>query len=271
MNSYSQTKEDILFQEFFGNYKGSLLSIGENDGKKYSNALALIEKGWIAILVEPSPTVFPKLSNLHAGNANVNCFQVGVGSINNILTFYESGTLLNEGDLSLVSTLKKEETLRWTASNIPFEEKQVFVVTFDKLLEMSPIKTFDFISIDIEGMELEVLPQIDFNSLKTKLICVENNGKDLDKFNNIILPFGFELIHTNAENLIYAKVGFKENNHTINAIPCLHGHTLNGVLPSDDISFDEKVCDCDRIIFFKESCSCPLGSGYKIKTRENNG
>lgn len=270
MGIFSQNNEDEIAIDFFGDYRGTLLSIGENDGQKLSNALALIQKEWYATLVEPSPTVFPKLSGLHAGNNHVSCVNVGVGDFNNILTFYESGTLLGEGDLSLVSTLKKEETLRWTSANIPFTEKMVFVVTFDKLLEMSPYKTFDFISIDIEGMELEVLPQIDFNALKTKLICVENNGKDEDKFDAIIKPFGFELIHKNAENLIYAKVGAKENLAEIKDTPCRNGHALNGVLPTDDITFDEKVCDCGRIKFYKEECGCPTGNGWKIKTQENN-
>jgi len=272
MNIYAQNKEDVLFQNFFGQYKGSLLSIGENDGKKYSNALALIEKGWIATLVEPSPTVFPKLSNLHAGNPNVYCLQVGVGSINNVLTFYESGTLLNEGDLSLVSTLKKEETLRWSAANIPFTERMVFVVTFDRLLDMSPVKTFDFVSIDIEGMELEVLPQIDFNALKTKLICVENNSKDEDKFDAVIAPFGFYLLHKNAENLIYAKRDFIENNTTASQeIKCKNGHSVKGVVPDIyDESADGKPCDCGNIIFFKNHCNCPNSPGWKITTKENN-
>jgi aminopeptidase-like protein len=72
-------------------------------------------------------------------------------------------------------------------------------------LEQSELKEFDFISMDIEGMELEVLPQMDLNELKVYLFCVEWNGKNFDFFDNYFKSFGFNLIHQNPENLIYGR------------------------------------------------------------------
>ena len=74
-----------------------------------------------------------------------------------------------------------------------------------KMLESTKYKTYDFISLDIEGMELDVLPQMDLNKLGTKLICVEFNGKQKEKYDELIVPQGFNLISQNAENLMYAK------------------------------------------------------------------
>ena len=54
-------------------------------------------------------------------------------------------------------------------------------------------------------MEYEVVPQIDFSSLKTKLVLIEWNGNNSSYFDAIMEGFGLNLIEVNAENRIYAK------------------------------------------------------------------
>jgi hypothetical protein len=57
--------------------------------------------------------------------------------------------------------------------------------------------------MDTEGSELEVLPDIDLS--KTKLVCIEHNGRaDLKTAYEKYLE-GFKLIYTSAENLIYVR------------------------------------------------------------------
>jgi FkbM family methyltransferase len=251
MEIYSQNNEQIIISDFFSSKEISLssisfLDIGANDGITLSNTHFLALNNSKGICVEASPSVFPLLSNIYAVNNNISCINVAIGNTNGVLKFYESGELLGKGDKSLVSTLKVEELKRWESLNIPFVEVPVNCITFDKLIEMSPIKKFDFVSIDIEGMELEILPQINFNELNTKLICIENNGKDEDKFDSIIKPFGFELIHKNGENLIYAKSDFLKSEYSIlEQNKCNNGHSINGIIPDIyDESSDNKVCDC---------------------------
>lgn len=202
--AYSQSTEEQIILDYFGDKTGTLLSLGENDGETFSNSKALIEKGWVATLFEPSPEAFKKLIELHQWNPNIVCIEKAVSNFNGKTVFFHSGEHIGKGDISLLSTLKKEETKRW-GDTAKFEEIEVDCIDFKKLLELSPYKTFDFISIDCEGVEIDILKQMNFDELETKLLCVENNGKDEDKFNEIIIPFGFTIIHRTAENLIYAK------------------------------------------------------------------
>ena len=53
---YSQNHEDDIVLNFFQNTESNktVLEIGANDGKTFSNSLLLIENGWKAHLVEPS-------------------------------------------------------------------------------------------------------------------------------------------------------------------------------------------------------------------------
>jgi len=209
---YAQNSEDEIIHEYFWSdvqkkmTQFNLLSLGENDGKTYSNALSLIEFGWKAVLVEPSPTAFTKLCKLHAKREGVYCYEKAVGSFNGKVILHDSGTHLNRGDTSLVSTIKPEEKSRWV--NEKFTEVEVDCVTFETLLSLCTIKQFDFITMDIEGMEKEVLPQMDLKALGCKIICIEHNSNvDIKKFIiDYCSKYGLnKIILDNAENIIICK------------------------------------------------------------------
>ncbi len=216
---YSQNNEEQIIGDYFSSDEyeymrsggvssshtfqlGTLLTIGENDGKTLSNALGLIERGWKAVCVEPSPTAFAKLSKLHANREDVYCIQKAIGTTNGKVILHDSGTHLNQGDTSLVSTIKESEKDRWKTEN--FTPVEVDCVDFETLLTLSPIKKFDFITIDAEGLDIEILSQMDLKALGCKLIVVEWNGQEGALFDQLITKYGLKLIHKNAENLIYA-------------------------------------------------------------------
>jgi hypothetical protein len=57
---------------------------------------------------------------------------------------------------------------------------------------------------------------------------------------------------------------------TSDEIPCKTGHAVNGIVPGDlDIVYDQKICDCGRVQFFKEMCGCPTNKHYELKQKEN--
>ncbi len=204
MNLYSQNGEDKIILNYFGDRIGNLLSLGENDGKSLSNALAMIEHGWSATLVEPAPIAFDKMQQRHVLNNRVECFNFAVSDYNGRATFYDSDSHFSPADTSLLSTLNKRETERW-ANTQKFEEGSVEVVDFKTLMELCFSSFYQFISIDCEGEDLKILKQINLRELKTEVVCVEWNGKDLSEYDNYISYFGLHLIYKNAENLIYAK------------------------------------------------------------------
>lgn len=205
MQNYSQNNEQSIILDFFKDFKGTFLDIGANDGKTLSNTYALVLGGWSGLLVEASPTAYGRLLENMPFENDLTMLNVAVGSYDGEIILHESGELLGKGDVALVSSTREDEVHRWDSLNIPFVDKKVTCVTFKKLLEQTKFKKFDFISIDIEGMELDVLPQMDFNELDCRLACIEFNGKEQEKYDAIMLPFGFTLIHQNAENLIYGK------------------------------------------------------------------
>lgn len=206
---YSQNNEEQVILGYFRNKKqGTFLDIGANDGITLSNTRALYEKGWSGVFVEASPKAFERLKRnyeFETCNDRVNLINVAVGKHNGFGVLHESGELLKQGDVALVSSMKEEEVRRWDSLNMPFSDVDVEINDFPTLLDRCSIKKFDFLSIDIEGMELDVLPQIDFDKLGIKLACIEWNSKGQSLYDSIMISQGFRIIHRNQENLIYAR------------------------------------------------------------------
>lgn len=203
--TYSQNNEEQIIKEYFNGFKGTFLDIGANDGITFSNTYALLQRGWKGTLVECSPKVFEVLQkNMEPYEHRVSLLKVALGPFDKEdQPFYESGTLLKQGDTSLVSSLSIQETERWDSMNIAFEKITVPMMRFSNMLKRSMHQRFDFISIDIEGLERFVVPQIDFQLLKTSMVIIEYNGKDQKFFTDYMGMFDFRLIHRNAENLIF--------------------------------------------------------------------
>lgn len=205
--NYSQNNEQEIiinyFNEMHGNgFAGTLADFGANDGKTLSNSYQLIQNGWNATLIEASKEVAKRCADEHKGNDKVQVINIGVAEKNGTLTFHESGTHLGGDDRSLVSTFDARELPRW--KNESFTKCQMEVVDIPTLMKMSKIKSFDFISMDIEGMESVVLPQMDLS--ECKCICIEYNldYQLLRFYANVVGKFGLTEIHRNNENVIFA-------------------------------------------------------------------
>lgn len=207
MTDYSQHGEQQIILNYFGDFVGTLLSIGENDGITFSNARALLEKGWYGILVEPSEKTFKELEK-NCGHFNAQLHNVAISDHVGEVEFFESGSLIGKGDHSLVSSIVEAETERWKQKSKPedpivdFTKTTVPCVDVATLIKNTTCTTFEFITIDTEGMDLEILKQLDLEALGCRLICVEYNNKDAEEFDRLI---PFPLLYKNRTNLIYGR------------------------------------------------------------------
>jgi FkbM family methyltransferase len=205
---YSQNNEDDKIIEYFNNHHGgmigTLLDLGANDGRTFSNSLRLIQKGWNAVLVEASKKAFDRCAKEHDGNDKVQCINIGVADRVGKLVFHESGEHIGQGDHALVSTFDSRELARWDESQ-SFTKTEINVVDYNTLMDMSKWIDFDFITMDIEGMETVVLPEMDLTNCKC--ICIEYNmnGDLLKYYTSIVSKFGLKEIFRNNENVIYGK------------------------------------------------------------------
>jgi FkbM family methyltransferase len=202
---YSQGAEEQYILDYFGTKKGTVLDLGANDGKTLSNSLNVIEQGWNGILVEPSKKVFERLEKLHKQNEKVVCFNIAISNVEGELEFFESGSHLSKEDFSLLSTLKPSEMNRWIGSGTDFNPITADAITFKTLLDKSPYKKFDLITIDIEGLDYDVLTQINLREVECKMLIIETNSVEDNKYINYCAKYDMKLLHKNQENLIFVR------------------------------------------------------------------
>jgi hypothetical protein len=107
------------------------------------------------------------------------------------------GTHLNKGDTSLLSTIKETEMARWKGTE--FKPVRVKVMTYDTFTQ----EQYDFISIDAEGMDIDILKQIDLDGVKC--LCIEyNNDRHIEAEIRALVPERFKEIYRSLENLVFA-------------------------------------------------------------------
>lgn len=198
-NYFNKVANDNRFSEF------SLLSIGENDGITLSNSYDLLNNKyqnmlWRGVLLEPSPTAFKKLKNLYNDVSFVKTYNYGISDVSSKQKFYDSGSHLGN-DTSLLSSLIESETKKWVSTDFKIIEADF--LTFQHFRELCDDK-FNFISIDAEGYDYNILKQIDLKDVNCMCLCIEHNGdlslvEKYKEYCDGMIEIGY-----NAENIILA-------------------------------------------------------------------
>lgn len=205
-NNETQIVIDWFAKNYGADFKGNLLDIGANDAITFSNSYDLIDMGWKAWLIEPS-SAFNEIEKLYCNNDKVDYFNVAIGPKRGKMTLYESGAHVKDGmDKALVSTLVPSEMDRW--GSVKFNPVTVDVITFNDLLaQMDWTGRIHYLTIDVEGFEMEILKQIDLRAIGCQVLCIEWNGRSVvgSMFTNYCAKYGMKEIHRNGENLIFAK------------------------------------------------------------------
>jgi FkbM family methyltransferase len=169
---YSQQGEDCLLSQFFGHKTtGYFVDVGAFDGVYLSNSYAFERLGWSGICVEASAKYFelcktnrPRSTCHHAA-----CLKEERGMVE----FREESGGLFSG----VSTDENYAARCYTASRMRFDGFQTTRVpssTLNGLLDLK-VGEIDFVSIDVEGSELDVLAGFDLDRYRPRVLVIEAN------------------------------------------------------------------------------------------------
>lgn len=192
---YSQFRQDEFLNEVILNHKkgGFFIDIGAHDGVTISNSL-YFEKflHWEGICIEPNPEVFRKLqANRRSNNLNV-C----IGNDNKTVKFTQI-TGYSEM-LSGISDAYDERHRKRFEDEVAkkggtITEIDVPMITLESIENLKG-KTIDFISIDTEGNEFDIVQGIDFNQMNVKALIIENNYNDT-RIKDYLARFRYELLY----------------------------------------------------------------------------
>lgn len=190
IKSYAQHGEDKYIRNFFPTgYKGVCIDVGAVDGILMSNTLHFEENGWFCICCEANPDMYKdlkmnRMEAVHGAIGSQDLLEVEFSIVN--LTA-QGG---NETAISSVTIddrlLRDHEFLKPSIRKI-----NVPMYTLDTVLLKYPHLTkIDFLSIDTEGTELEVLKGFDIKRWMPRLLVIENNYND-PEIEEYLKPFGY--------------------------------------------------------------------------------
>ena len=196
--SYSQYGEDLVLDAAMGcPVNGFFVDIGVNDPVSLSNTKRFSLRGWKGINVEPNPLAFLRFEKDRQLDINLN---LGVGVEDSSLTFYNM-------DPDTLGTFSKEVANRsvmiYKGARI-VEAIIIPVMRLDSLLNRYlPRNTqVDFLSIDVEGGELDVLRGNDWETFRPKWIIAEIMISGAAIF-DFLLSIGYVGVWCNGTNALF--------------------------------------------------------------------
>ena len=166
--SFSQVGQDSIILDLLGP-DGYFIDLAANDALDLTNTLALERKGWTGLCVEPNPVYWYGLSHRR-------CTVVGAlvsGTISEQVKVKFRGVfggIVGKLDNKLANRHKEpdaEEVTRYTA---PISEV---------LQKFNVPHVIDYLSLDVEGSEYEIMKDFPFKDYTFKVLTVERPNKKL--------------------------------------------------------------------------------------------
>src|SRR5262245_24284790 len=183
-----EEREQTLVRKFFaGARSGFFVEVGANRPRQESQTWHLEQLGWTGILVEPQPDLARDLC--HGRSAKV--FAVACSSPEN------AGRRMQ---LHVAGPLSALDRGRMAPGAQPKAIIDVPVRTLDDILieAHAPVE-LDFLSIDVEGHELEVLSGFSFARWRPRLVLLEDHVGNLKK-HRFLRAVGYRLIRRVENN-----------------------------------------------------------------------
>tara|TARA_R100001039_G_scaffold39226_2_gene46301 strand:+ start:18175 stop:18882 length:708 start_codon:yes stop_codon:yes gene_type:complete len=166
--SFSQEGEDMILRRIFdGKKKGVYVDVGAHHPKRFSNTYSLYrEFGWSGINIEPNPDLFNLFNSLRRRDINLN---IGISCQSKKLDYYMfDEPALNTFDVNVLND-RLSQTRYKHIKTISVEVEPLSDI-FDKYLNGQRI---DFLSIDVEGFDLDVLKSNDWEKYRPSWVLTE--------------------------------------------------------------------------------------------------
>jgi len=185
LKSYSQEGEDLILLRIFERQKfGFYIDVGAHHPFRFSNTYLFYKRGWKGINIDATPGSMKLFNKFRKRDINL---EIAVGEKEDLLTFY----IFNEPALNTF-----DENLAKQRNGISgyfiIQKIPVKVYPLAKILEeyLPKGQEIDFMNIDVEGKDLEVLKGNDGNKFRPKVILVEILSSSLEEvFDNSTYTF----------------------------------------------------------------------------------
>ena len=204
--SYSQEGEDLVLRRLVEKCRtGFYVDIGAHHPSRFSNTRHFYEEGWRGINIEPSPAAITLFGQLRPRDINV---MLGVAETPGELTYY----LFNDPALNTFD----QALMRDREAQTPYRVVGTTTVAVDRLEKILGGKlpegqVIDFMSIDVEGFDLQVLRSNDWGRYRPEFVLVEALDFKLERESQhpvhiFMSGIGYELVAKTLNTLFYREI-----------------------------------------------------------------
>lgn len=170
VRSFSQSGEDLIADfllRMIGEDNISYLDLGANDPIKFNNTYKFYLDGHRGLLVEPDPALTARISSSRPRDL---CLPkaVGVSSNSEVEFFRMSSDTLSTTSKSTVERYEKE-----TEHSLELSFTVPSIGINDLLGLYFPEFNFNFVSLDVEGLDLDIVSKWDFFEYRPPVFCIE--------------------------------------------------------------------------------------------------
>ena len=186
-------KKDIFF-----------IQIGANDGIRNDPLLSLRNKySWKGILIEPQKSAFRKLQHNFEGNRNLVLVNAAISNKSGVQQLYRLS--FSEEEWATARSSFKRETLKRSIDagivdklaiahgiEVPSSKESYITsepvqsLTFDDLVKTYNVDHVDFLLIDTEGFDYEILKLIDLRRYKPLIVFYEYKHLSLEDYRSSV-------------------------------------------------------------------------------------
>ena len=206
VKSYSQEGEDMILRRMFvGRARGFYVDVGAHHPRRFSNTFLFYCRGWRGINIEPNPDAIELFAAERKGDTNL---QLGIAAQAGTLTYYKfDEPALNTFDREMVESRLATTSYR-VASTMPVAVERLDSVLGRHLPHGTQI---DFLSVDVEGLDCEVLKSNDWLRYRPTCVVVEALRETLEgaiagETTSLMTQQGYELVAKTLNSLIFREM-----------------------------------------------------------------
>jgi FkbM family methyltransferase len=190
---------------FNGKRDGFFVDIGANDGITWSNSLTFeLNYNWSGVCIEPHPVPFSKLIE----ERSCKCLNCAVSDKSGEFDF-----LFIDGNAEMLSGLVAKFDPRHLDrintevknNNDKTHINKIECKTITQLLNELDRTTIDYLSIDTEGSEMQIINGIDFEKINVTLISMEVNY-ELTPVTEFMKTKNYKFLQKVCGDAFYAKI-----------------------------------------------------------------
>lgn len=181
--SYSLSNVDLIINRIFSKInKGIYVDVGCNHPIKYNNTYLLHKKGWKGTNIDLNQTSIDLFNILRPNDKNI------CAAISNKV---EKVEVYIENLFSPLNTISPDHIK--LINNNKLKKKTYNIET--KIINSLINHKFDFLNIDIEGLDIKVLKSINLKFYNPRLICIEVlNSKNETELSDYLMKYGYYFV-----------------------------------------------------------------------------